>query len=236
MTEKLSTSNEVIIQSIAQIAHEANRAYCATLGDLSQLPWSEAPQWQRDSAVKGVLHILEHPNAVPADSHESWLKEKTAEGWKYGPIKNPETKEHPCYVPYSELPADQQMKDYIFLGVAKAMISKYKQQGLLQIERPYTDGEIAMNVAFNPSQRPELDQVKQAYANLYDQLEREAVKYWSSLIESEKDFRDKPHLMKRSLTEMTEGEKRRIRSAREMSIAKTELESSQMRAIKSLTR
>jgi glucose-6-phosphate 1-dehydrogenase/6-phosphogluconolactonase len=29
-------------------------------------------------------------------------------------FKNPETKEHPCFLPYEQLPADQRAKDYIF--------------------------------------------------------------------------------------------------------------------------
>ncbi len=42
------------IESIAKICHEANRAYCATIGDASQLPWEESPDWQRQSAINGV--------------------------------------------------------------------------------------------------------------------------------------------------------------------------------------
>ena len=73
---------------IAIICHEANRAYCKTLGDTSQLSWEEAPQWQRDSAIKGVEFHLNNPETKPSDSHNSWLAEKKSTGWKYGPIKD----------------------------------------------------------------------------------------------------------------------------------------------------
>jgi hypothetical protein len=51
----------------------------------------------------------------------SWLAEKTKTGWKYGPEKDPEKKEHPCFVPYDQLPAEQKMKDHIFLAIVQVL-------------------------------------------------------------------------------------------------------------------
>lgn len=101
-------------QKIAQVAHELNQAYCASIGDNSQPSWDQAPEWQKSSAINGVQFHLDNPEAPPSASHESWLKQKTEEGWKYGPVKNPETKEHPCFVPYDDLPTEQKAKDFIF--------------------------------------------------------------------------------------------------------------------------
>jgi hypothetical protein len=106
---------------IARIAHEVNRAYCASLGDMTQLPWEQAPQWQKDSALQGVEFHLANPASKPSDSHENWMKVKTSEGWKFGEKKDPEKKEHPCFLPYDKLPKDQQIKDFLFLGVVRAM-------------------------------------------------------------------------------------------------------------------
>lgn len=110
------------IERTARRAHEANRGYCLALGDTSQVAWEDAPQWQRDSAIKGVQFIIDNPGASPAASHESWLAEKTAAGWKYGPVKDAEAKTHPCFVPYDELPVEQRAKDYIFGAVVRASI------------------------------------------------------------------------------------------------------------------
>lgn len=109
------------VEQIAEVCHEANRAYCKSIGDNSQPTWEDAPDWQKKSAVTGVQYHLDNPNSKPEDSHNSWLKEKEADGWKYGEVKNPETKEHPCYVPYNELPIEQQKKDYLFLGIVRAL-------------------------------------------------------------------------------------------------------------------
>lgn len=105
---------------IARIVHEANRAYCETLGDHSQVAWDEAPEWQRESALHGVEGILNGSIRRPEDSHESWLAEKVRTGWKFGPVKDAEKKEHPCFLPYSELPPEQRIKDDIFFAVVRA--------------------------------------------------------------------------------------------------------------------
>jgi hypothetical protein len=108
---------------IAKICHEANRAYCEALGDASQVPWASAPEWQKSSAVNGVQFHMSNPGATPENSHESWLDQKRAEGWKFGPVKDPDKKEHPCFVPYGELPIEQRAKDYIFRGIIHACTS-----------------------------------------------------------------------------------------------------------------
>ena len=46
------------VTAIARVCHEANWAYCESQGDHSQAPWDEAPEWQRQSAVNGVLYAV----------------------------------------------------------------------------------------------------------------------------------------------------------------------------------
>jgi hypothetical protein len=106
---------------IAAVCHEANKQFCQALGDHSQLPWGVAPQWQRDSAVNGVLFNLGNPDAPASASHDSWLEEKRNAGWTYGPIKDADLKQHPCFVPYEALPAEQQAKDHLFKGIVAAL-------------------------------------------------------------------------------------------------------------------
>lgn len=112
-------------EACARAAHEVNRAYCIALGDLSQPSWDTAPDWQRSSAINGVSGVL--AGNGPEQSHESWLAEKAATGWKYGPVKDPEKKEHPCFVPYAELPPGQQHKDALFIAAVRAMAEALKQ-------------------------------------------------------------------------------------------------------------
>lgn len=117
MGSEVSMTNE----EIARVAHEVNRAYCQALGDISQPAWEDAPEWQRRSAINGVAFHIASPDAGPDDSHNEWLREKAADGWTYGPVKDPERKEHPCFVPYDDLPVEQKAKDYLFRGVVRAL-------------------------------------------------------------------------------------------------------------------
>ncbi len=113
---------KLIADDIARVAHEANRAYCTAIGDSSQVPWADAPEWQRQSAINGVKARIDNPTAPASASHESWLTEKAAAGWKYGPVKDAEAKTHPCFVPYDELPTKQKAKDALFVAVCTALI------------------------------------------------------------------------------------------------------------------
>lgn len=106
---------------IAQVAHEINRAYCQSLGDDTQASWADAPEWQKLSALAGVDMHLANPDATPEQSHEAWLAQKVADGWRHGEVKDAEAKLHPCVVPYAELPAEQKAKDYIFRAIVHAL-------------------------------------------------------------------------------------------------------------------
>jgi hypothetical protein len=112
---------ESALETIACATHMANRAYCIALGDNSQPLWEDAPDWQQSSAKNGVRAILKNPDTTPEQSHEGWLKQKTEEGWKYGAVKDPEKKEHPCFLPYAELPEAQRVKDAIFGATVRSM-------------------------------------------------------------------------------------------------------------------
>jgi hypothetical protein len=107
------------IEDVARVCHEANRAFCQTIGDASQLPWEEAPEWQKASAVASVQFTLGnlafeifvvHPFIVLCGRRRI-----------NGPVKDADKNTHPCLVPYEELPIEQQIKDHLFRSVAKSL-------------------------------------------------------------------------------------------------------------------
>lgn len=114
-------NRDIAIEACARASHETNRAYCLALGDTSQPAWDAAPDWQRSSALNGVAGVLD--GNTPEQSHESWLEEKRLANWKFGAVKDPEKKEHPCFVPYAELPPEQRQKDHVYVAVVRAMAS-----------------------------------------------------------------------------------------------------------------
>jgi hypothetical protein len=113
--------NKMTTADIAQVAHEVNKAYCEAIGDNSQTSWDEAPAWQKESALLGVMFHVENPNAGPEASHNSWLKEKLENGWRLGHVKDANEKTHPCILPFQDLPKEQQAKDFLFRQVVHSL-------------------------------------------------------------------------------------------------------------------
>lgn len=109
------------IHEIVKVCHEVNKAYCEALGDFSQPYWANAPAWQIDSAERGVELHINHPDAGPQASHESWMAQKVADGWVYGEVKDPAAKTHPCIVAFDQLPREQQAKDFIFRAIVHSL-------------------------------------------------------------------------------------------------------------------
>jgi hypothetical protein len=56
---------------IAELAHEHVRNYNALVGDEQTVAWAEAPEWQRESAIDGVLFYLKNPTATAEQVHEN---------------------------------------------------------------------------------------------------------------------------------------------------------------------
>ena len=108
------------IESIAKLCHEANREFCASIGDASQKPWEEAPQWQKDSVIVGIQTLLRYPDFNAEDLHQAWVDHKAESGWVFGPRKDETAKTHPCMIAYGELPVAQKSKDLLFIAMVRA--------------------------------------------------------------------------------------------------------------------
>ena len=211
------------VENIAQLAHEINKAYCESIGDTSQVSWADAPEWQRKSAIAGVNFCLNNPSAPPSANHDSWLREKEADGWKYGPVKNVETKEHPCYVPYEQLPVEQKTKDFLFKQVVASCV-KFMDGGIgiSGTTRELTPGQVAVDVSFNVTSRKDISDIKQSFADAYDTLD----KYVEEAVD---------RLRKQEAGDNPMGD--RISSIRRcQAIARTDIEKASMAAVKAVTR
>lgn len=129
MTE-VNCSTEALVEAAAHAAYEANRAYCAAIGQLSRLSWADSEKWRpwasalerQRSSARSRARVAISGN-TPERSHERWLAEKAAAGWKYGPTRNQKAKEHPCCVPYEDLPPEDKRKNRIYVAVVQSMIS-----------------------------------------------------------------------------------------------------------------
>ena len=49
--------------------------------------------------------------ALAKNTHEVWAQERMAEGWRFGPERNDQRKEHPSLIPYEQLPEKEKVYD-----------------------------------------------------------------------------------------------------------------------------
>jgi hypothetical protein len=113
-------------EQIAKTAYEVNRVYSESLGDFSNAVWELAPEWQRNNTMLGIEFIKNNPNATLCEIHENWLATKYEEGWKWGEVKDIGKKEHPCCLPYDDLPLSQRTKDILFFTIVTTLLANHE--------------------------------------------------------------------------------------------------------------
>lgn len=89
--------------------------------------------------VEGVAltaELRELTERLARNAHEAWARRRLEEGWRLGPRRDDATREHPCLVPYEELPESEKEYDRrVALGTVKALLAfGYR------IERPRESG------------------------------------------------------------------------------------------------
>jgi hypothetical protein len=109
------------IQRIAQVTHEAMRAWQKANGQAPAPPWSRAPKWMKESSVASVTWRINNPNANASAQHDQWMAQKTADGWKFGRTKDAKKKTHPMLIPYRGLPVFERRKDALVNAVVDAL-------------------------------------------------------------------------------------------------------------------
>lgn len=109
-------------KQIASVCHEANRALTKILQDVPLQPhWDDAPEEMIRSSVQGVVWRMDHPDAPASAQHDEWMRSKIADGWKLGPTKDSEKKEHPALIPYDQLATGVKRKDAVFTALVLAL-------------------------------------------------------------------------------------------------------------------
>ena len=76
------------------------------------------------SAVTLNAEILALTEQLSRHAHDVWAAERLRLGWKYGPSRNDERREHPSLVPYDELPeSEKQFDRNAVIGTLKAILA-----------------------------------------------------------------------------------------------------------------
>ena len=62
--------------------------------------------------------------ALAKNAHEVWAQERIAQGWRFGPERNDQRKEHPSLIPYEELPESEKVFDRnTAMGTLRAILA-----------------------------------------------------------------------------------------------------------------
>lgn len=117
------------IELIAAACHQAWFAYTVLgLGEPGE-PWETAPDYQK-SSIRHSIRFWDELDvfAIPmehlcAASHLAWANQLKREGWKYGPMKDLSKREHPCLLPYDDLPLRERRKDEVVVRTYMALRS-----------------------------------------------------------------------------------------------------------------
>jgi hypothetical protein len=63
------------------------------------------------SHIKLRPEIHDLTEALAKNTHEVWAQERMAQGWRFGPERNDQRKEHPSLIPYEQLPEKEKVYD-----------------------------------------------------------------------------------------------------------------------------
>ncbi|MDR1809481.1 MAG: Ryanodine receptor Ryr [Prevotella sp.] len=69
------------------------------------------PQPIDTSDIELLSELLELTDKIAANVHDVWATGRLKNGWKYGNVRNDALKQHPCLVPYDELPESEKEYD-----------------------------------------------------------------------------------------------------------------------------
>ncbi len=75
---------------------------CKESEQISQLTYTPHPISTKDVTLSP--EIMKLSEKIAENVHEVWAQSRMDEGWTYGPVRDDTKKEHPCLVPYNELP------------------------------------------------------------------------------------------------------------------------------------
>lgn len=113
-------------QRIAQVTHEAVRAWQSANGQRAAPAWAHAPDWMKTATLEAVYWNTGDKPPTAAARHRQWVDEKKQAGWKLGPRKDGRRKTHPLMVPYSKLPEVERRKDALVSAVITSLTGKMR--------------------------------------------------------------------------------------------------------------
>jgi hypothetical protein len=74
------------------------------------------------SAVDLPPELLTLLDRLAEHNHDVWARQRVVDGWRLGPARNDELKEHPSLVPFAELPESEKNYDRVLASETLKLI------------------------------------------------------------------------------------------------------------------
>lgn len=95
----------------------------------NNLEYNEVPsKEQLTSLIQATANQLLKPDLTPERNHNNWWRYKEAQGWKWGPKKDTDKKEHPDMICYEDLPEVERKKDELDIIAHNMALKMWKDQ------------------------------------------------------------------------------------------------------------
>lgn len=106
---------------IAAVAYGILGAYSFSVSAVTEPAWDSLTDQEKQPTLARVDMLLANPDSTPEQLHTSWLDKRLADGWTVGSPFDAQKKQHPLCVPYSDLPQEEKIKDYLLYAVVQSL-------------------------------------------------------------------------------------------------------------------
>lgn len=115
------------IEFITEIRHACWVSYQIAAGQ----PYNvEMNNDQRVSLRDGVQYMIDNPDITSEQSHNNWMKMKTLQDWRWGPVKDFDERTHPNLVSFDNLPDVEKLKDVAGMAAQQMAVNLWNQTGI----------------------------------------------------------------------------------------------------------
>lgn len=101
----------------AEFVYEAARLENFAAGrPINPEPWADRDVGFRANMIRAVARQCGSKRIrSPKCLHDAWVRAYLRMGWRYGPVRDQETKRHPDMVPFAKLGRLEREKDWVFM-------------------------------------------------------------------------------------------------------------------------
>ncbi len=110
------------LEQIGKTCHAVHLAYCNQMGIDTQHSWEELSTEHKNTVIDSIRKIISGEINSVVESHNNFVKMKTAAGWVYGSTYSKESKTNARLLPFEMLVIDDRIKEVLFFECVKSFM------------------------------------------------------------------------------------------------------------------